>query len=337
MKRFNAVMVDLNMNPQELALATVPWVQERLAGEGVDFAFHMCKTKEDLARYAADADVVWVASGRPVVNAENIDVLKACGAIVRGGLGYENIPVAEATERGILVVTTPEFVEPVAEHAVTLLLATGRQIPRHDRLVHTGHWDRSMVGPGHLLAGARVGFVGLGRIPRTMLRKLAGFEMNFLAYDPYVSAETMRELGVQKVELDELLKTADFVSLHCALTEETEHMIGERELRLMQPEAVLINTARGKVVDEGALYRALKEGWIAAAGLDVIEKEPPDPDNPLLQLENVFITPHMAAYMHLFPKLQFDAGIDKIVDLAHGRWPKSVVNRVGLKPRWDLE
>ena len=234
------------------------------------------------------------------------------------------------------MVTTPEIVGPVAEHAIALLLTAIRQIPYHDRLVHAGHWDRGLVPPGHRLEGGTLGFVGFGRIPREMVCKLIGFGMTFVAYDPYISAESMQELDVRKVELDEVLRTSDFISLHCALTGETRHLIGERELHLMKPQAVLVNTARGEVVDERALYRALKDGRIAAAGLDVMKSEPPEPDNPLLHMENVFITPHMAAYNHQFPDLQFQASVEKIVDLVRGRWPKSVVNRDSVKSRWDL-
>ena len=333
MKDFKVALVDLHLVP---AVPVPTWVEERLASEGIEFVFHRCKTTEELAQYAGDADVVWVFSGRRVVNAGNLHVLKACGAIVRSGLGYDNIPAAEATAQGILVVTTPEIVGPVAEHAITLLLTVIRQIPRHDRHTHAGAWNRGLVPPGHLIEGATLGLVGFGRIPRHMVGKLAGLGMLYLAHDPYVGPEAMAELGVRKVELDELLHKSDFVSLHCALTDETRHMIAERELRMMQPHAILVNTARGEVIDEPALCRALKEGWIAAAALDVMEKEPPDQDNPLLRMDNVVVTPHMSAYMHRWPALQFEASLDKILDLAHGRWPKSVVNRESVRPRWDL-
>jgi D-3-phosphoglycerate dehydrogenase len=333
MSDFKVVMVDLHLQPPRPVPA---WVEERLAGEGIEFVFHRCESTEELKQYAGDADVVWVFSGRRVVNAGNLHVLRACGAIVRSGLGYDNIPVDEATDKGILVVTTPEIVGPVAEHAIALLLTAIRQIPRHDRNAHAGTWDRGLVPPGHLIEGSTIGLVGFGRAPRQMVGKLAGFGVRFLAYDPYVAADAMVELGVRKVEFDELLSGSDFISLHCSLTDETRHMIGERELRMMPPHAILVNTARGGVVDELSLYRALQEGWITAAALDVMEKEPPDQDNPLLRMENVIITPHMSAYMHRWPTLQFEASVDKILDLAHGRWPKSVVNRDKVKPRWSL-
>jgi len=159
--------------------------------------------------------------------------------------------------------------------------------------------------------------------------------MTVLAYDPFVTPEAMAGLGARPASLDEVLSQSDFVLLHCPLTKETFHLIGERELRRMKPSSILINTARGPIVDEPALVRALTEGWIAAAGLDVLEDEPPAPDNPLLKLENTVITPHAAGFSDEDEDLCWQLSVESAIAFKQGRWPRSYVNR-GVKPRLSL-
>jgi phosphoglycerate dehydrogenase-like enzyme len=177
--------------------------------------------------------------------------------------------------------------------------------------------------------------VGFGRIARAVARKLSGFELTVLVYDPLVSAEMAAEHGGRVVALDELLARADVVSVHCPLTSQTRHLIDERALRRMKPTAVLLNTARGPVIDEGALARALTEGRIVAAGLDVLEQEPPDPSNLLLRLDNVVLTPHVAAYSDEYLENCWRLSVETVIALATGRWPPSSVNRPE-KLRWNL-
>src|SRR5262249_7407202 len=159
-------------------------------------------------------------------------------------------------------------------------------------------------------------------------------EPRLLAYDPYVSPQTLARHGAQAATLDEVLEQSDFVSLHCPLSRETARLIGERQLRRMKPTAGLINTARRPVLDPAAPARAPAQGWIAGAGLDVLEKEPPDPDNPLLGLNNVVITPHIAAYSDEYVDASWQFSTEAALDLARGRWPRSYVNR-NVKPRWQ--
>jgi D-3-phosphoglycerate dehydrogenase len=311
------------------------WVHERLAHAGVDFAIHLCRTKADLEQFAADADIVWVNGGARLLTRENLAVLRRCGAIVRVGSGTDNIDVKAATEMGIIVANTPYVLsDAVASHAIALLLSLLRQVARLDRRLRQGTWASGDVLPLRRPEGAHLGLVGFGRIPQRVARKVRGFDMQITAYDPYVPAEVMAGHGVAKSDsLDTLLAQSDIVSLHCPLTEETRHLIGERELRLMQPHAVLINTSRGAVVDEPALIRALREGWIAGAGLDVFEQEPCAPDNPLLSMDNVVVTPHTAGYTDTYPTDFITVCVEAIIDLAQRRWPPSVVNP-SVKPRW---
>jgi D-3-phosphoglycerate dehydrogenase len=172
-----------------------------------------------------------------------------------------------------------------------------------------------------------LGLVGFGHVARELVRKLSGFHMRVLAHDPYVAAETMSAHGVTAATLHDLLAGSDYVSLHCPLTAQTRHLIGERELRLMKPTGILLNTSRGPVIDEQALVRALREDWIAAAGLDVLESEPPAPDNPLLKMDNVVLTSHVAGYAANGVESRWRLSVETVLALARGQAPPSWVNR----------
>jgi D-3-phosphoglycerate dehydrogenase len=332
MNRFEVVQVIQDANPLP------EWAPIRLREAGIAFSVRICWDREDLVREASDADLVWSYGGRHgLLNSDNLRVLRKCGAILRTGSGTDNIDVGMATELGIVVVNTPHVVaDQVADHTISLLFSLVRQITRHDRLVRTGVWNSFRAMPtAPRFRGATLGMIGFGRIPRLIVHKLSGFGMKALAYDPFVDGKVMASYGVASVPLEDLLRASDYVSLHCPLTRETNHLIGERELRWMQPHALLINTARGSIVDEESLIRALQEGWIAGAGLDVVEQEPPDSDHPLLKLENVILTPHLAGYSDRYPDDFAEASVEAILDLAAGYWPRSVVNP-SVIPRWPL-
>jgi D-3-phosphoglycerate dehydrogenase len=331
MAGFKVAMV--HMDAEELP----SWVTETMAEHDIEFVFVECETRAQLAACAGDADVVWVCGGSPIVTAENIDDLARCGAIIRTGSGTDNIPIEAATERGIIVANTPEaFNDGVSDHTIGLLLGVVRQIGIQDRLVRRGIWDREAGYPSWHLRGQTLGLIGFGHIARLVTRKISGYEMKVLAHDPYVSAEEMAEHGVQRASMEEVLSESHFVSLHCPLLAETRHLIGERELRQMQPRSILINTSRGPVVDEAALFRALKEGWIAAAGIDVLEQEPAAADNPLFGLDNVVITPHIAGYTDRSLEDSWRLSVETAVTLSEGRWPRSYVNP-NVEPRWQLQ
>ena len=308
----------------------------RLAEKRIDFVISDGLTAEALLSAGADAVVVVGGEELGIVTGEIMDALPACWAIVKMGSGVDMVHIADATERGILVANTPQAVtDPVSDHAVAMLFAAVRRIRALDHLVRSGGWLAGETTPGRRFTGATVGLIGFGRVARAVRAKLSGFDMRFLVYDPYVDAATVAQSGGVRVELDDLLRKSDFVSIHCPLTDDTYHLIGERELRIMKSESVLSNLARGAVVDQTALYRALKEGWIAGAALDVLEKEPPDPDNPLFGLDNVVLTPHIASMSSHFPGNVWDAIFETLLDLAHHRWPESVVNPK-VKPRLQL-
>ncbi|MCY4413231.1 MAG: C-terminal binding protein [Caldilineaceae bacterium] len=331
MTRFKVAMV--HMDPEVLPA----WVPNTMADHDIEFVFQECETRAQLAACAGDADVVWIFGGSHIVTAESLADIPQCGALIRTGSGTDNIPIDAATARGIIVANTPEaFNDGVSDHTIGLLLAVVRQIGLQDRKVRAGIWDRYAGFPGWHLQGQTLGLIGFGHIARLVTRKLSGYEMAVLAHDPFVGADVMAEHGVQAASMEQVLSGSDFVSLHCPLLDETHNLIGERELRMMKPRAILINTSRGPVVDEAALLRALTEGWIAAAGLDVLELEPPDADNPLFGLENVVITPHIAGYSDESLDNSWRLSVETVLDLAQGRWPRSYVNP-NVEPRWRLQ
>jgi glyoxylate reductase len=215
-------------------------------------------------------------------------------------VGFEHIDVQEATNRGIYVGYTPGILtDATADLAFTLLLSMARKIPRCDQFVREDNW-KIMGSPLHLFGtsvwGTTLGIIGLGRIGKAMAQRAKGFGMKVLYTDSIRLAPTEEEkLGIEYRLLDDLLRASDFVSIHTPLTPDTRHLINAEKLKLMKPTAILINTARGAVIDEQAIAKALKEHWIAGAGLDVYEKEPIDPKNPLLTLDNVVLVPHMGS------------------------------------------
>ncbi|MCU0503605.1 MAG: 2-hydroxyacid dehydrogenase, partial [Anaerolineae bacterium] len=220
--------------------------------------------------------------------------LKVIG-VLRGG--YENVNFAHAKEKGLLVFNTPgRNADAVADFTVGMIIAEARNIARGHHGLKKGEWIRTYPNYQHIpdLPGRTVGLIGLGEIGLKVARRLSGFDVQLLGYDPYAKPEVVAQHGVHLIGLDDLLATSDFVSLHARLTAENRHMVGPRELALMRPTAYLINTARAGLVDEDALYQALKEGRLAGAALDVFEKEPPGRDHPLVTLANVTLTPHMA-------------------------------------------
>jgi D-3-phosphoglycerate dehydrogenase len=323
-----------NGQPLKVALVdldgqTVPdWVRKSLDQEGIELVVHDCKTRAELAIHAQNADVVWLFGGSRVLLGGNLAAVPRCRAILRTGSGTDNVPVEEATRRQIVVANTPAAMsDGVSDHLIALLFAVARRVAELDRAVRLGRWRQAPVQPLCGVGGRTLGLVGFGHAGREVVRKLSGFELRVLAHDPYVGADTLAAHGVRPAGLYELLAQSDYVSLHCPLTAETRHLIGERELRLMKPTAVLLNTSRGPVIDEAALVRALREGWIAAAGLDVLENEPPAADNPLLGLDNVVVTPHVAGYSFNGVEVRWRLSVETVLALARHEAPRSWVNR----------
>jgi glyoxylate reductase len=251
-------------------------------------------------------------------------------------VGYDNVDVPAATERGVLVCNTPGVLtETTADFAFALLMAAARRVVEGVDYVRAGKWKT--WGPtllmGHDVYGATLGIVGFGRIGREVAKRGRGFDMRVLAYDAYRDEEAAKELGAEYVPLDDLLRQSDFVSLHVALTPETEHLIGAREFSLMKPHAILINAARGPVVDTDALVTALGDGEIGGAALDVTDPEPLPADHPLVHMPNAIVVPHMAsASVATRAKMATMAATNLLAGL-RGQRPPNVVNPEALDVR----
>jgi len=233
-----------------------------------------------------------------------------------------------ATEKGILVTNVPDYcVDEVSLQAVALLLACARKIPYLDQRVRGGSYDGLEAYPIHRLASSTVGLVGFGRIGRAVAHKLQGFDLQLLVSDPFVPAGTIREHGAEPTDLETLLRRSDYVCLLLPVTLSTHHLIGEEQLAMMKPTAYLINTSRGKLIDQPALTQALQNGTIAGAGLDVLEEEPPNWSDPLLQLDNVVLTPHAAWYSEEATQDGKQRVAEEVVQALTGQRPRNLVNK----------
>jgi len=260
--------------------------------------------------------VIWTVGANTCLTADVLPRLPRCRAIMRSGSGLDDLPVAAARARGLLVANTPEAIaETVAEHAVAMLLGLARRLAEHDRAVRRGEWYSGPDGARWHVRGQTLGLVGFGLIAREVVAMLQGFRMRFLAHDPYAPEADLRAQGADPVALETLLRESDFVSLHCPLTPQTKGLLDARAFAAMKPGALLINTSRGGVVDEAALLEALQSGRLGGAALDVLEQEPPRGDHPLLRLEQVLFTPHIAAFSDVFEERFWRASITKLKQL----------------------
>ncbi|MBW9222983.1 phosphoglycerate dehydrogenase [Methanothermococcus sp. SCGC AD-155-E23] len=300
-------------------------------------------SKEELKRKIEDVDVIVVRSGTKLTR-DILEYAKKLKIIARAGVGVDNIDVEYATERGIIVVNSPDASSiSVAELTMGLMLAAARNIPQATASLKRGEWDRKSF-KGIELYGKTLGVIGLGRIGQQVVKRAKAFGMNIVGYDPYIPEEVARDLGVKLLDdLNELCKVSDIITLHVPLTPKTRHIIGKEQISLMKRNAIIVNCARGGLIDERALYEALKEGRIRAAALDVFEEEPPR-NNPLLTLDNVIGTPHQGASTE---EAQKSAGIivaEQIVKILRGEPAENVVNlpaipseKIGkLKPYMEL-
>lgn len=285
-------------------------------------------TVKDAAR---DADVVMVLYAK--ITSDILESANKLRGIVRYGVGVDNIDIGKATERRVVVANVPSYaIETVADHAIALLLTLSRKIVVADRLMKTRSWSmRSWMAPpssirGIDLSGKTLGLIGFGKIGRAVARRAASFGMRVTTYDPFISKETADEMGVETVGFDELLRNSDFVSLHAPLTSETRVIINQDSLSKMKEGVFIVNTSRGPLIDQRALVKALKTGKVAAAGIDVFSQEPPDPDDPLFELENVVLTPHIAWYTtEALRRLEMTA-VEHAVNILNGKVPENVVN-----------
>ncbi len=273
----------------------------------------------------------------PKVTARTLEGADRLAIVARFGVGYDSVDVDACTRHGVALTITPDGVRrPVAVSAITYLLALSHKLLIKDRLTRDGRWAEKRDHMGMGLAGRVLGIIGLGNIGREVCRLVRPFDVRIVAHDPYVSRETAAAAGAELVGLEDLLGTADFVCICAALTDESRHLIDAGRLALMKPTAFLINVARGPIVDQTALTRALQEGRILGAGLDVFEQEPPDPKDPLFKLDNVIVTPHAICWTDQCFSAIGRSAWTAVLDVAAGRAPTYVVNRDVLShPRFQ--
>jgi D-3-phosphoglycerate dehydrogenase len=299
--------------------------REVLSNLNVELVKFQCNTEDEVIKNCWDADAL-LNQYAPITR-RVIEHLKNTRVIVRYGIGVDNIDLRAATERGIFVANVIYETCDVADHTVALILSLARKIPWVNQKVKEGRWDWREVQPVERIKGKTVGIIGFGRIGREVAARIKAFKTKIIAYDPYVPAETFEKKHVKKVDLETLLSTSDIIVIHVPLSKETHHLINEKRLGRIKKTTLLVNTSRGPIVDEVALYKALKEGWLTAAALDVLEKEPPEKDNPLLRLNNVLITPHMAWYStSSLTEIQTIAA-EEVARVLSGQTPKNLVNK----------
>lgn len=305
---------------------------------GAEYVGTLCKNQQEVLAAASDADAIvgLFTIGMLSFTGEMMAGLKKCKVVAVPGIGYDGIDLNAATEHGICVVNNPDYcLEEMADHTILLLLALAKKLVITVDSVREGKWDNAgfhtirnyVLPPVFRLSRQTLGLIGFGNIPRALIPRAKPFFSRIIAHDPYVPAEVLQEFGVEPATMETLLKESDFVSLHSALTEKNHHMMGIDQFKLMKPTAYFVNTARGGLVNEEALHKALSEGIIAGAGLDAMEPEPPAPDSPLINLPNIIITSHTGQYsVEADDELKANpfADIKRVIE---GNWPREIAFR----------
>ncbi|MFC0557435.1 C-terminal binding protein [Halalkalibacter alkalisediminis] len=319
MSKFKVVVTDYEYStlaPEQDVLSEV---------DGVEFIAVQCQTEDEVIKAAKDADALinqYAPITRKVI--ENLPKLKI---VSRYGVGVNTIDIDAATENDVIVGNVTDYcMDEVSDHAFALLMACARKVVLLNREVKSGRWDFKVSVPIYRLRGSVLGLIGLGRIPQLLAAKAQAFGMKVVAFDPFVPKHVAEGLQVELLELNELCAQADFVSVHAPLIESTKGMIGEEQFKAMKKEAFIINTARGPVIDEQALIAALEQGEIAGAGLDVVEEEPIQEDNPLLKMDNVIINPHVAWYSEEAQLELKRKTAQNVADVLNGFYPSYLFN-----------
>jgi D-3-phosphoglycerate dehydrogenase len=306
---------------------------EILNEAGLEVVAGQCKTEDEVVELGRDAD--GVLTQYAPLGATAIAGLQRCRVIARYGTGVDIVDVDAATRRGIQVTNAPNdwCSDEVADHAVALWLAAARKLCQYDRATRGGEWRWQTGAPIGRLRGRVFGLLSFGSIAQSIAAKVKAFGVKVWAHDPFKDDQDLRDLGVVPVSMDQLIEGSDYLVIQSPLTEETRGLFGEANLRRMKKTAILVNTARGPIVPDAALYRALTEGWIAGAAVDDLEEEPAKvrdwkPDNPLFDLDNIIITPHAAYYSEEAIALVRQIAAEEVVRVLSGQAPLSPVNEV---------
>jgi len=321
-----------------------PWIEEELRAAGCEILlgqpideFPKYRYQElELIDLVADSDILLVTSRDRVPRS----IMEACTnlrGVVKGSIGVERIDIKAATDLGIIVCNSPapENVTGLAEAVVGLMVILMKRLKLNEQVLQDGGW-RKEKNVGELILGKTIGIIGLGRVGKEVAKRLEAWGVRLIAYDPYVEQRQFKQLGVERVSLEELLRQSDFVSIHVVLTSETTHMIGAKELRMMKPSAYLVNTARGEVIPQDDLAAALREGVIAGAALDVFEEEPLPKESSLRTIDptRLIMTPHIIGNNLPSRMSGQRMALESMLCLLRGEIPSTVLNREAI-PRWQ--
>ena len=284
------------------------------------------KVEKELINKIKDADGLIVVKSQ--INENIINNLEKCKVILRTGVGFDVININAANKKNIAIVNVPDlWTREVANHAMALLLNLNRKISISQRDIQNHVWTPTLPYKVGSLYKETLGIIGLGRIGSETAKRAISFDLNVIAYDPYQNEEYFNKRKVTKVNLEELLIKSDYISLHCPLNKETSHIINKSTLSLMKKSALIINTSRGPVINEKDLIEALNDGEISGAGLDVLEKEPPDENNPLLNMNNAIVSPHSAHYSNESMKTRYIRFGSEVAKVLNGYMPLNLVNK----------
>jgi len=277
------------------------WEEQECKKLGIDFLHYQMKnaSPSELIENFKDADII--LTNMADFTDEVLDGLENVKVLLRHGIGYDNVDVEAATRNGIIFANeATASSDDVAEHAIMLILETFRKRKLQDKVlnrwIHSRKWNSEDIYPMHRMKGKTLGIIGCGNIGSLVLKKMSGFEMKILVSDPYLSKERYKELSIEHLPFDDVIKESDIITIHVPVTEETRAMFNLEKFRLMKKTAVIINTARGPVLNNDDLITALKTGIISGAGIDVYETEPPHPDSEIITMDNVILSPHIAWY-----------------------------------------
>lgn len=306
--------------------------EEALAKIGATLVIAQGRTEDELIANCQDADAVLIGPNEPFTK-RVIESLHKCRVISRLGIGYDNVDVKAATAKGIAVSVVPDYcVNEVSDHAMAFILAFARKILPLNQAVRAGQWKAGSSAAAqigretHRFQVQTLGIIGLGRIGKALARKAQAFGLTVIAFDPYLTQTEVEPSGVRLVEMEQLLRESDYISIHAPLTSETRYLLNLEAFKKMKPTAYIINNARGGLIDEQALYTALAEGLIAGAGIDVTDPEPPKAENPLLQLDNLLITPHSSWFSQESVVELRQRAVEAVVEVLQGGWPPVMVN-----------
>lgn len=297
--------------------------KEELSRIGADLVLAQVREEEEVIRACKDAD--GLLNQYALLTRRVLEHLPKCKVVARYGVGVDSVDLKAATDLGIIVANVPDYcIDEVSDHAIALILSLVRKTAFFNAKIKSGQWDFRSGIPIHRIRGKTLGLIGSGKIGLEAAKKLSSFGVRVIAFDPFLKTSP---LGIELKSLDDVLKESDFISIHCPLNDATRHLIGEKEFIKMEKKPLLINTSRGPIIDEKALIQALQEGLITGAGLDVLEKEPPDSVNPMLAMENVILSSHVGFYSEESISELKRRTAKNVSDVLMGRWPGSVVNQ----------